>query len=148
MQPVHADPAIGDNWYSMLGDDRADHGFRWADLVASGARLAFGTDAPTAPFEPLPNLYIAATRRSALNPDVPQAPGADQVRTLPDALTHATADAAWSCFEEDQRGRVAPGLLADLVVVDPDVFDEPVDALLTAHVRRTVVSGRDVHRAD
>lgn len=148
MQPVHTDPAIMANWYEVLGQPRADHGFRWSDLVASGARLVFGTDAPTAPFAPLPNLYIAATRRSALDPTLPPARGADQVRSLADAFAHASADAAWSCFEEDSRGRVAPGLLADLVVIRPDVFAAPHEALLTALVERTYVGGREVHRAD
>jgi predicted amidohydrolase YtcJ len=147
MQPVHADPAIAANWYAMLGDPRADFGFRWGDIVASGARLVFGTDAPTAPFAPLPNLYIAATRRSALDPTLGPARGADQVRSLGDAFAHASADAAWSCFEEDSRGRIAPGLLADLVVIRPDVFDAPHETLLTALVERTCVGGREVHRA-
>ncbi|MFZ0325253.1 MAG: amidohydrolase [Actinomycetes bacterium] len=147
MQPVHADPAIAENWYAMLGDPRASMGFRWSDLVNSGARLVFGTDAPTAPYQPLPNLYIAATRRSALNPSVAEGRGADQVRPLDAAFAHATADAAWSCFEEEARGRIAQGLLADLVVISPEVFSQPADALLTAQVQRTLVGGREVFRA-
>ena len=147
MQPVHADPAIAENWYAMLGEPRSDFGFRWSDVVDSGARLVFGTDSPTAPFEPLPNLFIAATRRSALDPTVPPARGIDQVRPLEEAFAHASADAAWSCFDEDIRGRLAPGLLADLVVIDPDVFQQGPDALLTAHVQRTLVGGSEVYRA-
>jgi predicted amidohydrolase YtcJ len=147
MQPVHADPAIGDNWCAMLGDPRADFGFRWGDLVGSGTRLVFGTDAPTAPFAPLPNLYIAATRRSALDPTLGPGRGADQARSLTDAFAHASADAAWSCFEDNSRGRIAPGLLADLVVVRPDVFESPLETLLSALVERTLVGGREVHRS-
>ena len=146
MQPVHADPAIADNWIAMLGEPRGSQGFRWADMVTAGVRLAFGTDAPTAPYAPLPNMYIAATRRSALNPSLPVGRGADQVRSLEESLVHATADVAWSCFDEGRRGRLAPGLLADFVVVDPDVLDQPADELLTAGIRRTVASGRVVHQ--
>lgn len=146
MQPVHADPAIAENWYAMLGQPRSDFGFRWSDLVNAGARLVFGTDSPTAPFEPLPNLFIAATRRSALDPTVPPARGLDQVRSLEEAFAHASADAAWSCFDEHLRGRLAPGLLADLVVIDPDVFEQGPDALLTAQVQRTLVGGAEVYR--
>jgi predicted amidohydrolase YtcJ len=148
MQPVHADPAIAQNWIAMLGEPRGSHGFRWADLVNADVRLAFGTDAPTAPYAPLPNMYIAATRRSALNPSLPAGRGVDQVRPLDEALVHATADAAWSCFEEDERGSLRPGLLADFVVVHPDVFDQPADALLTAKVAQTVVSGVTVYEGD
>ena len=147
MQPVHADPAIAENWVAMLGEPRASFGFRWGDLVGAGARLVFGTDAPTAPYQPLANLFIAATRRSAIEPSLPTGRGADQVRPLDDAFAHATADAAWSCFEEESRGRIAAGLLADLVVISPQVFDEPADALLTAQVQRTLVGGREAYRA-
>jgi hypothetical protein len=132
----------------MLGEPRADFGFRWTDLVTSGARLVFGTDAPTAPFPPLHNLFIAATRRSAMDPTRGPARGVDQVRSLDEAFAHASADAAWSCFEEDHRGRIAPGLLADLVVVSPDVFGAPPEVMLTAHVQRTLVGGRETHRSD
>ncbi len=145
MQPVHADPAITDNWIDMLGEPRGSHGFRWADLVHAGVRLVFGTDAPTAPYAPLPNMYIAATRRSALNPSLPVGRGADQVRPLQEAVVHGTADAAWSCFDERDRGRLMPGMLADFVVIDPDVFEGSADVLLTANVRRTVASGVTVY---
>jgi predicted amidohydrolase YtcJ len=148
MQPVHADPAIAPNWIAMLGEPRGSQGFRWTDMVDAGVRLAFGTDAPTAPFAPLPNMFIAATRRSALDPRLPVGRGADQVRPLDAAVVHATADAAWSCFEEDRRGRLVPGQQADFAVLSPDVFDAEPDALLTALVDRTYVGGRLVHQRD
>jgi predicted amidohydrolase YtcJ len=143
MQPVHADPAIRANWAAMLGDDRADHGFRWADLEAV-TPLALGTDAPTAPLEALPNLFVAATRRSALQPGLG---AADALPPLPleAALRHMTIDAAWSCFDEGERGSLEPGKLADLVVLDRDPFAEGPDALLEARVARTVVGGRVVY---
>jgi predicted amidohydrolase YtcJ len=143
MQPVHADPAIRANWAAMLGDDRAERGFRWADLEAV-TPLALGTDAPTAPLEPLPNLFVAATRRSALQPGLG---AADDRPPLPleAALRHMTIDAAWSCFDEDERGSLEPGKLADLVVLDRDPFAEGPDSLLEARVARTVVGGRVVY---
>lgn len=147
MQPVHSDPAIRPNWTAMIGQARADRGFPWPELVDGGAALVFGTDSPTAPFAPLPNMFIAATRRSALDPALPaEQPG--YALTLDDAVRAATASAAWSVFEEDQRGRLAPGLLADYVVIHPDVFTAEPDALLDARVLLTVVGGRPVHRAD
>lgn len=145
MQPVHADPAIQDNWRAMLGPERSAGGFPVAALVASGARLVLGTDAPTAPFAPLPNLFIATTRRSALEPSLPPN---EPKNALPigDALTHATAHAAWSCYAEDRLGSIAPGRHADFVVVDPDVTDSDPERLLAASVLETVVGGRTVHQ--
>ncbi|MEZ5226473.1 MAG: amidohydrolase [Acidimicrobiales bacterium] len=64
MQPVHLDPAILPIWIQMLGVERAENGFAWPGYLDGGATLVFGTDTPTAPLEPLPNMYLASTRRS------------------------------------------------------------------------------------
>jgi predicted amidohydrolase YtcJ len=140
MQPVHADPAIRDNWAAMLGDSRAERGFAWPEMTAAGARLAFGTDAPTAPHPPLPNMFIAHTRRSALKPELP-AQQPHLALPLVEAVTHGTADSAWACRAEDALGRLAPGLLADFVVLDRDPFTADPASLLEARVLRTVVDG-------
>jgi len=146
MQPVHSDPAIQDNWRAMLGAERAARGFPGRELVEAGAHLVLGTDAPTAPFAPLPNMFIASTRRSALDPSLP--PNIPHFALpIDDAVRYATAAAAWSCFEEGQRGRIAPGLLADFVLVEPDVLAVDPEQLLTARVLMTVVGGREVYRA-
>jgi predicted amidohydrolase YtcJ len=146
MQPVHADPAIRPNWTAMLGDSRADRGFAWPELAAS-TTLAFGTDAPTAPLEALPNLHVAVTRRSSLEPGAwdPEQPAF--ALPLEQALRHMTLDAAWSCFDEDVRGSLAQGKLADLVLLDRDPFEEDPGALLETRVVRTVVAGRTVFEA-
>ena len=146
MQPVHADPAIWANWAAMLGDERADRGFAWTEFRDAGALLAFSTDAPTAPHEALPNLYIAATRRSALDGSYP-ANHPEYAVPLEEAVAHATRDAAASCREEHERGRIAVGLAADFAVLDRDPFTEGADVLLEARVVRTVVAGRAVYEA-
>ena len=146
MQPVHSDPAIQENWRELLGPARSARGFPGKELVKAGARLVLGTDAPTAPYEPLPNMFIAATRRSALEPSLPpNIP--DFALPLDDALIYATANAAWSCFEEGTRGQIKAGQLADFILVEPDVLAAEPEALLSAQVLATVVGGREVHRA-
>lgn len=146
MQPVHADPAIFGNWAAMLGDERVDRGFAWHEYVAAGALLAFSTDAPTAPHEALPNMYIAATRASALDPSFP--PRQPQhALPLAQALGHATRDAAASAGDGALRGRLEAGLAADFAVVDADPFADGPEVLLTARVVRTVVAGATVHEA-
>jgi predicted amidohydrolase YtcJ len=142
MQPVHADPAIQDNWRAMLGDSRVERGYPWPEFVDAGARLALGTDTPTAPHQPLHNMYVAATRRSAIDPALP--PNLPRYALpLADAIRHATRDAARSCRADD-RGRLEAGLLADLVVLDRDPFTEGPEALLEAKVLHTVVGGSEV----
>lgn len=144
MQPVHADPAIAENWRAMIGPERASGGFPAAALVASGARLVLGTDAPTAPFAPLPNLFIATTRRSAFDPSLP-AHEPKNALPLVDAITYATAQAAWSCYAEGRFGSLVPGAHADFMVVDPDVTESDPAVLLDAMVRETAIGGRSVH---
>jgi predicted amidohydrolase YtcJ len=140
MQPVHADPAIFANWAAMLGDERVDRAFPWPEYERAGALLAFSTDAPTAPHDALPNLYVAATRRSALDPSFP-ATHPQYALPLASAIVHATRDAAASVGDGATRGRLATGLAADFAVIDTDPFRD-AEALLTARVVRTVVGGR------
>jgi predicted amidohydrolase YtcJ len=141
MQPVHCDPSIIDNWIARLGDERVDRGFAWTEYRDAGALLAFSTDAPTAPHFALANMFIAATRRSALDPSLP--PYAERFALpLGEAIGHATRDAAASIRAEGDRGRLAEGLAADFAVVDVDPFTEGVEALLAARIVRTVVAGR------
>ncbi|MEV7607131.1 amidohydrolase [Paenarthrobacter sp. NPDC089322] len=147
MQPVHADPAISENWCAKLGDERVDRGFPWPWITGAGARLAFGTDSPTSPHAPLPNMYVAATRASALDPsagtNIP-----DFALPLAESIEHATRDSAWTCGADHEIGRLAAGLYADFVVLDTDVLAaESPATLLDARVLLTVVGGRTVHDA-
>ncbi|KRD52589.1 MULTISPECIES: amidohydrolase family protein [unclassified Microbacterium] len=146
MQPVHADPAIFANWAAQLGDDRADRAFAWPEYEDAGALLAFSTDAPTAPHAALANMYVATTRASALDPDVP-AVHPQFALPLERAVVHATRDAAVSIGDGDWRGRIAVGQVADFAVLDVDPFSEGSASLLTARVLRTVIAGKTAHEA-
>ncbi|NWL11023.1 amidohydrolase [Paenarthrobacter nitroguajacolicus] len=148
MQPVHADPAISENWAAKLGDDRVERGFPWPWITEAGARLAFGTDSPTSPHAPLPNMYVATTRASALDASTgTNVPGF--ALPLAESIEHATRDSAWTCGAEHQIGRLAAGLYADFVVLDTDVLASRSPAsLLEAKVLQTVVGGRTVFEMD
>jgi predicted amidohydrolase YtcJ len=140
MQPVHVDPAYLDNWIELLGPERAERGFAWPEYLANGTTLAFGTDTPTAAHHPLPNMYIAATRRSpSVAGAVPLRP--DFALPLDQSVVHATHDSAWASFEETRRGSLRAGLAADFVVLAGDPFRDGPATLLTTAVVRTVVAG-------
>lgn len=143
MQPVHADPAIQDNWRAVLGDERVERGYPWREVTDAGGVLAFGTDAPTAPHPPLPNMYVATTRRSALVDGLP-ANTPHLAVPLAEALTHATRDAAYASRLEGVVGTIAPGRVADLVVLARDPFAAAPEDLLTTEVVRTFVGGVEV----
>lgn len=141
MQPVHSDPAIFANWAEMLGDHRVERAFAWPEYEDAGALLAFSTDAPTAPYEALANMYVASTRASALDPSVAAVhPG--YALPLERAIGHATRDAAASVGDGAWRGRIAPGFAADFAILDRDPFTAGERALLQTHVVETIVAGR------
>ncbi|KNY04340.1 amidohydrolase [Microbacterium sp. GCS4] len=143
MQPVHADPAIFANWAAQLGDERVERAFAWPEYEDAGALLAFSTDAPTAPHEALANMFVAATRASALDRDV-AAVHPQFALPLDRAIAHATRDAAASVGDGDWRGRIAPGQAADFVVLADDPFVHGEETLLSTRVVRTVIGGRTV----
>lgn len=143
VQPVHADPAIQANWQAVLGDHRVERAYPWTEFTGAGARLAISTDAPTAPYQVLPNLYVAATRKSALDPGRP-ANLPQYALELADAICHATRDAAYSCRAEDSLGRIIPGQLADFTVLATDPLTAEAESLLANTVLLTVTGGETV----
>jgi predicted amidohydrolase YtcJ len=147
MQPVHINPSTLANWEEVLGEPRASRGFAWPEFVDAGTTLAFGTDTPTAPHDPLHNMYIAATRKSPTDPHLhPHRP--DFALPLADAVRHGTGDAAWASFVEGRVGKLRAGLAADLIVLDIDPFEGDAESLLRARVMSTVCGGRTVYQSD
>jgi predicted amidohydrolase YtcJ len=147
MQPLHADP--GQNletvWVRNAGPDRAGRGFSWGNLERAGARLVYGSDWPVVTSDVRRGLYCAVTRKTRQG----QPPGGwlpDQAVSLESALRHYTIDAAYASFEENVKGSLAPGNLADLVVLSEDLFEAPPEAILRSKVVLTLVGGRVVYR--
>ncbi len=143
MQPLHAtqDRVMAERQWGA----RCRTAYAWRSLLASGARLAFGTDAPVETLSPLLSLYAAVTRRSADGvPTDGWYPG--QRLTLGEALHAYTLGAAYAAYGEGSRGSLAPGKLADLVVLSHDILAQPPEALLEAHVEMTMVGGEIVYQ--
>jgi predicted amidohydrolase YtcJ len=140
MQPYHA---IDDGRWAerVIGAERIKTTYAFGSLVAAGARLAFGSDWPVAPATPLEGLYAAVTRRTL---DGAHAEGwvPEQRISLEDALRAYTTGAAYAEFAEADKGQLAPGRLADFVVIDRDLFSIPPEEIRDASVAMTVVGGR------
>ena len=113
------------------------------DWIDAGVRVALGSDGPYFPFDPLRVMWFTRTRRSR---DVLEPLGANQRLTPEEALRGCTIDAAFAAFA-DQRGALAPGMLADWAEISVDPLACTDDALLHASVLRTVVGGRTVFTA-
>jgi predicted amidohydrolase YtcJ len=144
MQPIHAtsDMEIADR---HLGQ-RARYGYAWRALLDAGATLAFGTDAPVEPLDPLRSLHAAVTRQRA---DGTPAGGwhPDQRLTLDEAVRAYTLGSAIAAGVERNLGDLQVGKRADLVVLSRDVFREPAEALLETRADLTLVAGEVVHAA-
>ncbi|KAH8649096.1 amidohydrolase 3 [Xylariales sp. PMI_506] len=143
IQPVHSDPAILKAWPKLIGD-RCARAFAYKDFADGGAVLAIGSDAPTAPHAPLRNAYVAATRRSARDPELQTIVNPHFALELSAAIAAATAGSAYSCGADRWTGKIDVGLSADFVVVDMDWTKE---ALLHASVKQTWFKSRKVYEA-
>ncbi|EXJ75421.1 uncharacterized protein A1O5_02117 [Cladophialophora psammophila CBS 110553] len=144
IQAVHADPAILRQWSKLLGEQRRGRAFAYREFLDEGVRIALGTDAPTAPNLPLPNLYVATTRRSAREPESEEVVNKHFALPLLSAFSAATQGAAYSCFMDRITGRLEAGMKADFVVLDVEWSPE---ALLQAKILQTWFNGKQVYIA-
>lgn len=118
IQPVHSDPALFKAWPGLVGHERCKRAFAYKEFLDGGAPIAIGTDAPTAPHMPFPNLYNATTRRSALETESEDTVNSHFALTLAQAATAAAAGAAYARFADGWTGSLKKGLDADFLVVD------------------------------
>ncbi len=143
MQPSHLLTDM--NWAeSRLGPKRAAHSYAWDEFLKHGVVLAFGTDYPVEPVTPFRGLYAAVSRQSE-NGKKSYYP--EQKISIEQAITAYTTGSAFAEFAEKQKGKLEPGMLADLVVLDRDVTSVPLAKILETEVLRTVVGGRTVYEA-
>jgi predicted amidohydrolase YtcJ len=119
-----------------MGPERAPFGWPTRSLSAAGAHLAFGTDWPRLPLDPLAGLRAAVTRPGL------QAP---EQLTLKSAINAWTSGAAWASFDEHRKGTIKPDMLADLVILSTDIFAGPA-RLAGADVVMTIFNGKVVYR--
>ena len=145
MQPYHA---IDDGRWAekRLGHDRARYSYSWRSFLDHGVTLAFGTDWPVAPLDPLQGLYAAVTRATldGKNPDgwIPE-----EKITLPEAVEAYTMGAAFAEFQEKDKGSITPGKLADMVILSDNIFSTKPEAIRNAKVETTIVGGKVLYGA-
>jgi predicted amidohydrolase YtcJ len=142
MQPYHA---IDDGRWAtaVIGEARSRTTYAFRSLLDAGARLAFGSDWFVAPPTPLEGIYAAVTRRT-LDDKHPDGWVPEQKIAVEEALRAYTAAGAYASFEEKEKGTIAPGMLADLTVIDRDLRTIPAVDIRHAKIVRTIVGGRTV----
>jgi hypothetical protein len=138
MQGVHA-TSDGPWVIAKLGEQRALEGSHvWRSLMDAGAVVTNGTDAPVEDVDPIASFHSTVTRRTRDGSSY--YPG--QAMTREEALRSYTLLNAWAAFEEDIKGSLTPGKLADIVVLSKDILTVPDEEILSARVDVTIVGGR------
>lgn len=134
------------NYAPMLGPERSARAMPFRALDDAGAVQAFGSDYPVFPMDPLLGIHVAVTRE--LPDGTPPGGWYPQNRIgVEAALRHYTRDAAFAAFREQELGVLAPGMLADFVVLSEEIIGSPPANLLRAKPVLTVMGGRDTFRA-
>jgi len=143
MQANHA-TSDGPFVVQRLGQRRAAEGaYAWRRLLDAKAVVINGTDVPVERVDPIACFYSAVTRKMA--DGVPFFP--EHAMTRDEALRSYTASAAWAAFEEQKKGTLTPGKLADLVVLSDDLLSVPADEISKVRVEMTIVGGQIAYQA-
>src|SRR5271165_3855005 len=144
MQPSHLLTDM--NWaMERLGPERAKTSYAWKEFLDKGVPLAFGTDYPVEPITPFRGVYAAVTRQNEAGT---KSYFPEQKLTIEQALAAYTKGSAYAQFAEKEKGTLAPGMLADFVVLDRDLTKVPTPEILKTRVLRTVVGGKTVYAAE
>jgi predicted amidohydrolase YtcJ len=141
MQPSHLLTDM--NWAeSRLGPQRARFAYAWKAFLDAGVPLAFGTDYPVEPITPFRGVYAGVTRTNEAGSKsyFPQ----DKL-AIGEVLYAYTQGSAYAEFSDLYKGRLAPGYVADFVVLDRDLTAIPAGEILKTRVLRTVVDGQTVY---
>ena len=125
--------------------DRCAHAYAWNSLQRAGAVLAFGSDCPVEDINPMLGIHAAVTRRSVDGTPGPDGWHPAQRLKVYDAVRAYTVGAAYAGGMEDWVGSLMPGKLADLIVLDRDIFECPAMEIADARVMATMIGGQLVH---
>lgn len=144
VQPYHA---IDDGRWAekKIGAKRAQTTYAFRSLLAAGAKLVCGSDWSVAPLDPILGIY-AAVARQTLDGKHPDGWVPEEKISLEDVIQGYTINGAYAEFAEDFKGSIKIGKLADLVVLDRNLFDIPVEEIKDVRVQMTILNGRIIYK--
>ncbi|MFJ7994466.1 amidohydrolase [Peribacillus frigoritolerans] len=148
MQPDHMAASSREVYSSIIGPEREKNVFLTKSLLNTGASLALGTDFPVSiSLNPMRQIYTAITRVDSSG-DSQNTWHPEQKLTLAEALQAYTYGSAYGCFREHELGTIEEGKLADLVVLDRNLFDIPESEVLKTKVELTINDGKVVYKSE
>ena len=127
-----------------VGKERAATSYPWKSYLDAGVHICFGTDFPVEFINPFRGIYSAVTRKNEAGT---QEFYPKEKLTIDQAIAAYTTGSAYAEFDEKTKGTLAPGMLADFIVLDRDITKVPPAEILKTKVLRTVVGGKTVYEA-
>jgi predicted amidohydrolase YtcJ len=141
VQPEHINVTTRDVYEDLIGADRMKYNFLLEMMLDHGTNVVFGTDYPVVKLDPFPGIYRAVTR---LDDEGVVWDGKERI-SLKDALLAYTAAPAYGSFREHELGTIETGKLADIIVLDRNLFEAPYEEIKDTKVVFTMVDGKVVH---
>jgi len=118
-----------------IGNTRARWAYPFKTLMDKGLNVVSGSDCPVEPISPILGIWAAVARKSSVR----------EALTVEEALKTYTSNASYASFDEDKRGTIEPGKLADLTILSGDLFSVPPDDIKLIKAEMTIVDGRIVY---
>jgi predicted amidohydrolase YtcJ len=135
---------LGESYHENVGDERSKWLKPHRAWIDNGITVAAGTDSPVTPYLPFPSLWASIARRTEVRGTQM---GTEQKVNREEAVRMYTISGAYHTFEEDLKGSLEPGKLADMIVIDRDILTCPEDDIRDTVVLGTILGGRTVYKA-
>lgn len=144
VQPTHCTSDL--RWAEQrIGYERCRGAYAWHKILLTGATLAFGTDWPVEPLNPMRGLYSAVTRRNIDSGEPQNGWFADQCLSIEEAIRCYTMASAYAEHQEKRKGSLTPGKLADIIILSNDILTCPPEEILTTQVDMTIFDGKIIY---
>jgi predicted amidohydrolase YtcJ len=149
MQPLHAYPDADtlDVWAKAIGPERATRAWVWKSIAEGGGRYCFGSDWPVVTLNPWEGIQTAVTRET--KEGAPKGGFEPSQRlSVPQAVEGYTRGAAYAGHREKTEGSIEPGKVADVIIVNKNIFEIDTHSIGDTKVTTTIVGGKIVYEAD
>ena len=132
---------LGDSYIDSFGQARASLSYPLRSMLDQGVMVSLSSDAPVMDPNPMNGLYCAVARRTLSGQEI----GVDMAISLREAVRCYTINGAYASFEEEIKGSIEIGKLADMVVISGDLFDTPINKILKLKIDLTMIDGKVVY---
>lgn len=148
MEPIHAEPNSIAVWANAVGEQRLPNSFAWAYFIKSGANLVFSSDWPAcASINPIRGLHVAVNRKST-DGQPPQGWVPEQKISIHDALYAYTYGGSYSSHDENIKGKIATGQLADIIMFSQNLFEIDPLKIHETKVLLTIFDGKVIYKSE